>query len=114
MIAVYDPSLGMQAAFELGFTRMNLVNANGNIAVNIGLVRRNTGNGISAYDYSLSLASSPATELVCDTSSPATYKWPCFMSLFIQVPNFDRITITTQKAMSWMVSLTNACDFATD
>jgi hypothetical protein len=109
MIAVYDPTLGMQNAFDLGYTRMNLVNANGIVAVNIGLVLRDMGNGISAYDYSLSLASSPATDLVCDTSSPTTYKWPCHMSLFVQIPNFDRTTITTEKAMTWMVSSAEIC-----
>jgi hypothetical protein len=102
MIAVYDPTLGMQNSFELGYTRMNLVNANGIVAVNIGLQVRDGGNGISAYDYSLSLVSSPATDLVCDTTSAETYKYPCHMSLFIQVPNFDRSTITTEKVMTWM------------
>jgi len=104
MMAVYDPILGMQHAFDLGYTRMHLVGANGNVAVNIGLQVRDGGNGISAYDYSLSLVSSPATDLVCDTSSAATYKYPCYMSLFIQVPNFDRSIITTEKAMKWIVS----------
>lgn len=104
MIAVYDPTLGMQNAFELGYTRMNLVSANGIVAVNIGLQVRDGGRGISAYDYSLSLVSSPATDLVCDTTSAETYKYPCHMSLFVQVPNFDRSIITTEKAMAWMVS----------
>ena len=104
MIAVYDPILGMQKAFDIGYTRMNLVNANAIVAVNIGLQVRDEGNGISAYDYSLSLMSSPATDLVCDTSSAETYKWPCHMSLFVQIPNFDRSIITTEKSMTWMVS----------
>jgi hypothetical protein len=104
MIAVYDPILGMQKAFDLGYTRMYLVNANGIVAVNIGLQVRDEGNGISAYDYSLSLISTPATDLVCDTSSAETYKWPCHMSLFVQIPNFDRSIITTEKAMTWVVS----------
>jgi len=102
MIAVYDPILGMQKAFDLGYTRMYLVNANGIVAVNIGLQVRDEGNGISAYDYSLSLISTPATDLVCDTSSAETYKWPCHMSLFVQIPNFDRSIITTEKTMTWM------------
>lgn len=114
MIAIYDPTLGMQTAFELGYTRMNLLNANGIVAVNIGLILRDMGNGISAYDYSLSLASSPATDLVCDTSSSTTYKWPCHLSLFVQVPNFDRTTITTQKALSWMVSVREFHEFGED
>jgi hypothetical protein len=104
MIAVYDPILGMQKAFDLGYTRMNLVNANGIVSVNIGLQVRDEGNGISAYDYSLSLMSTPATDLVCDTSSAETYKWPCHVSLFVQIPNFDRSIITTEKSMNWMVS----------
>lgn len=105
MIAVYDPVLGLQRAFDLGYTRMTLVNANGIIDVNLGLVLRDDGNGTSAYDYSLSLTSSPAIDLVCDTSSYTTYKWPCHLSLLIQIPNFDRTIIITTKATTWVVSL---------
>jgi hypothetical protein len=106
-VAVYDPTLGMQNAFELGYTRMNLVSANSIVGVNIGLQVRDEANGISAYDYSLSLDSSPATDFVCDTSSAETYKYPCYMSLFIQVPNFERSIITTVKAMTWTASLSS-------
>jgi hypothetical protein len=49
-IAVYDPVLGMQKAFNAGFTRMNLVSANGIIGLNIDLRRREGHNGVSAYD----------------------------------------------------------------
>jgi hypothetical protein len=86
---------------------MNLVSANGIVGVNIGLQVRDGANGISAYDYSLSLVSSPATDLVCDESSAETYKYPCHMSLFVQVPNFERSIITTVKAMTWTASLSS-------
>lgn len=83
---------------------MNLINANGIVAVNIGLQVRQGLDGNSAYDYTLGLSSSPARDLVCDTSSATTYQYPCHVSLFVQVPNFDRTIISTKKAMEWLVS----------
>lgn len=84
---------------------MNLVNANGILAVNIGLHVRDDGNGITAYDYQLSLVSSPAIDLVCDMSSPGDYKYPCHLTLFIQIPNFQRTITVTKSAMTWVVGL---------
>jgi hypothetical protein len=104
LIAVYDPTLGLQEAFETGYTRMNLINANGIVAVNIGLQVHQGLDGNSAYDYTLGLSSSPARDLVCDTSSATTYKYPCHLSLFVQIPNFDRTIISTMKVMEWLVS----------
>jgi hypothetical protein len=103
-IAVYDPTLGLREAFETGYTRMSLINANGIVAVNIGLQVRQGLDGNSAYDYILGLSSSPTRDLVCDTSSATTYQYPCYVSLFVQIPNFDRTIITTTKAMEWLVS----------
>jgi hypothetical protein len=104
LIAVYDPKLGLQKAFEAGCTRMNLINANGIVAVNIDLRVRRGVDGISAYDFALGLSSSPARDLVCDISSPTTYQYPCHLSLFVQIPNFDRTIISTRKNMGWSVS----------
>lgn len=84
---------------------MNLINANGIVAVNIGLQVREGLDGVAAYDYTLGpLSSSPARDLVCDTSSATTYQYPCHVSLFVQIPNFDRTIIRTQKVMGWPVS----------
>lgn len=104
LIAVYDPTLGLQEAFEMGYTRMSLINANGIVAVNIGLQVRQGLDGNSVYDYTLGLSSSPARDLVCDTSSATTYQYPCHVSLFVQIPDFDRTIISTVKDMEWLVS----------
>ncbi|KAE8446992.1 hypothetical protein EG329_011474 [Mollisiaceae sp. DMI_Dod_QoI] len=110
-IAAYDPTLGMQKAFETGYTRMSLINANGIVAVNLGLLYRHNGDGTAAYDYNLSLSSSPNQGIVCDTTSNSTYQYPCHTSLFIQVPSFDRTTLTTQKAMGWTDVIASAGSF---
>ena len=94
----------MQKAFETGFTRMNLVNANGIVSINIDLRRRDGHNGVSAYDYLLGISASPNRDLLCDTSNSATNQESCHLSLFVQIPTFDRTIITTQKAMDWAVS----------
>ncbi|EPE35324.1 hypothetical protein GLAREA_11023 [Glarea lozoyensis ATCC 20868] len=100
-LAIYDPTLGLQRAFETGYTRMNLINANGIVAVNIGLRLRQGLDGVSAYDFTLGLSSSPARDLVCDVSSASTYQYPCHLSLFVQVPNFDRTIVRTRAGMGW-------------
>lgn len=84
---------------------MNLVNANGIVAINIDLRRREGHNGVNAYDYVLSLSSSPNQDLVCDTSTSSTYQYPCHLSLFVQIPTFDRTIISTQKALDWAVGV---------
>lgn len=104
LIAVYDPTLGLQEAFETGYTRMNLIDANSIVAINVGLQIRQGLDGNSAYDYTLSLSSSPVLDLVCDTSSATTYQYPCHVSLFVQIPNFDRTIISSTMAMGWQVS----------
>jgi hypothetical protein len=93
----------MQEAFEMGYTRMNLIDANGIVAVNIGLQVRQGLDGSSAYDYTVGISSSPARDLVCDTSSATTYQYPCHVSLFVHVPNFDRTIIGAEMAMGWLV-----------
>jgi hypothetical protein len=99
LLAVYDPTLGLQKAFETGYTRMNLINAHGIVAVNIGLRLRQ---GLD--DYALGLSSSPARDLVCDVSSPTTYQYPCHLSLFVQIPNFERVIVRARSVMGWSVS----------
>lgn len=105
MIAVYDPALGMQEAFELGYTRMNLVEANGIVAIDIGLSMRDWMDGLSAYDYTMSFSYSPSANIVCD-SSTEDYQYPCHMTILVQFPSFERTNITIAKPVAqWMVSL---------
>ena len=82
---------------------MNLINALGIVAVNIGLRIRQAPGADPAYDYTLDITSSPSTDMVCDRSTVLTYKWPCHISLFVQIPNFERTTILRQKELSWAV-----------
>lgn len=103
LMAVYDPVLSMQEAFEAGFTRMQVVNANGIVAINIGLQIRDIPGYPMSYDYELSISSLPATTIVCNSDSVLSY--PCFISLFIQIPTFERITVARKQEMSWSVSL---------
>jgi len=103
-LAVYDPAIGMQKAFDQGYTRMNLISANGIVNVNIGLRTRQAPDHDPAYDYTLDIASSPATDFVCDTSTTLIYQYPCRLTLFVQIPNFERTTILIQKEMAWLVS----------
>lgn len=103
-LAIYDPALGMLRSFDQGYTRMRLINANGIVAVNVGLRIRQAPGQAPAYDYPLDIALSPATDLVCDTSTNLTYQYACHVSLFITIPNFERTIITRQKLMSWSVS----------
>ena len=102
IVGLYDPQLGMQEAFDKGYTTMNLVNANGIVSIIVGLVVKQTENNAPAYSYDLSLSSSPCTSLICD-SNDALWQ-PCYMSLYVQIPNFYRTIISTEKEMSWGVS----------
>ncbi|KAM7222720.1 hypothetical protein V8F06_001907 [Rhypophila decipiens] len=102
-IAVYDPTLTLQQALENGFTRLNLVNANGVAAINLGLSYRDYQyiGKPPAYDYTLSISGIPGTDLRCDVSSPEKNIQHCFLSLFMQFPTFDRLVFTQKVAMSY-------------
>ena len=58
-MAVYDPSLGILEALEKGYSRMILVNANGDSSVNLGLQYRQEMGHTRAYDYSMILLPHP-------------------------------------------------------
>ena len=100
-LAVYDPALGMQKSFEQGYTRMRLINANGIVAVNVGLWMRQAPGYEPAYDYPLDISNSQAANITCDTSTNTTFQGACHVSLFITIPNFERTITTRQKQMGW-------------
>ena len=130
-MAIYDPSLNLTDALRTGYTRMVLINANGDNSINLGLRYRRTVGYSPAYDYSecsprsvplkfgnsvndtaliisldLETTSTPNLGLVCNTDAQGSY--PCFVNFFIQMPTFERTMISQQVAMSWLVSLPNA------
>lgn len=66
-MAVYDPSLDVTEALNLGFTRMTLINANSISSVNLNLAYRQKPSGVFAYDYTSNCSfPSPSRQ----TSSP--------------------------------------------
>ncbi|KAL9583895.1 MAG: hypothetical protein Q9212_002442 [Teloschistes hypoglaucus] len=58
-LAVHDPQLSLSEALRMGYTRMILVAANGNNAINLGLKYRQAPHFTPAYDYGLSYLSLP-------------------------------------------------------
>ncbi|KAI1101405.1 hypothetical protein F4804DRAFT_344013 [Jackrogersella minutella] len=105
-VAVYDPTLTLTEALENDYTRPILVNANGMVVINLGLNYRQVRDRDPAYDYDISLSTVPALDLLCDKGSdtqPATK--PCFLSLWLQFPTFERQVSTQGYAISWALSL---------
>ncbi|KAI1214344.1 uncharacterized protein F4807DRAFT_455984 [Annulohypoxylon truncatum] len=102
-LAVYDPTLSLSEALENDYTRPILVNANGMVEVNLGLNYRQVRGRAPAYDYDISLSTIPALDMLCNIGSdsePATE--PCFLSLWLQFPTFERQVSTQGYAMSWV------------
>ncbi|KAI1135791.1 hypothetical protein F5Y05DRAFT_421172 [Hypoxylon sp. FL0543] len=101
-VAVYDPTLTFEQALENDYTRLILVNANGMIAVNLGLNYRQVRGKRPAYDYDLSLSTVPALDMRCDIGSDTRAPTgPCFISLWLQFPTFERQVSTQSYATSW-------------
>lgn len=81
----------MQEAFDQGYTRMQLVNANGMLSVNVGLVYRQAVGAAPAYDYDLNISPVAAQDLICDVSGVSgNPSGPCHVTLWIQIPTFER------------------------
>lgn len=51
----------------------------------------------------LSLSTNQNLDIVCDTS-PGKYIQPCHVTLFIQIPTFNRRIVLQEPIMSWTVS----------
>ncbi|KAK0622619.1 hypothetical protein B0T14DRAFT_150695 [Immersiella caudata] len=83
-IAVHDPTLTVEESLQNGYTRMVLINANGVVAINLGLERREALGHAPAYDYQLTISTIPSTTLECETTAT------CFLTLVFQFPSFER------------------------
>ena len=59
-MVVHDPSLSLVEALERGYSRMVLINANGDSWINLGLQYRQELGHAPAYDYSMSPRASRA------------------------------------------------------
>lgn len=105
-IAVYDPHLTLEYALKKGYTRMMLINANGIVQINLGLHWRQDIGVPAAYDYDLEVVTIPATKFSeCDTSPGSNgIEHPCFTSLYIQFPTFQRQISTQVYSAGFLVS----------
>lgn len=72
--------------------------------INIGLNRREALGHALAYDYQLSFSPIPAAGIQCDVSSPGGAAGPCWASLFLHFPTFERQISTQDVVMDWEVS----------
>ena len=68
--AVYDPNLTLEDALKMGYTRMNLISANGDNAINLGLTYRQAVNYPPAYDYGVAFSICIIFLFPCPSSSP--------------------------------------------
>lgn len=78
--AVYDPNLSLEDALKMGYTRMSLISANGDNAINLGLTYRQAVNYPPAYDYGMATSICPSFLLPC---SPC---FPCSLVLALRLP----------------------------
>jgi hypothetical protein len=96
-VAAFDPTLTITEALEDGYTQMQLVNADGLVAINLGLQYRQVPGTAPAYNYDLSISTTQSLTPLSDDA----VSW---ITLFVQFPTFDRQISTLGKAMNWAVS----------
>ncbi|RKU49366.1 hypothetical protein DL546_001492 [Coniochaeta pulveracea] len=93
-VAMFDPTLDITEALERGYTRMQLVDANALVAINLGLQLRESAGQTPAFDYELSISTIPSVSKVEDDDTG-------WLSLFLQFPSFTRQVSNQHKAWSW-------------
>lgn len=94
-IAVHDPTLTVEEALADGYTRMVLINANGMVAINLGLETREALGHGQAYDYQITISTIPSTTLDCESAAT------CFLTLIFQFPTFDRQVLRQDVKLKW-------------
>jgi len=104
-IAIHDPALTFQQALEQNFTRMTLIAASGQTAINLGLRYRQATDYSEAYDYEMTISSVPAQSVACEWDGSDVHPTTaCFATLRLQYPTFDKRTIKRTHSMQWPVS----------
>ncbi|KAH9996985.1 hypothetical protein F4779DRAFT_606637 [Xylariaceae sp. FL0662B] len=102
-VAIHDPTLTVKEALENDSTRPMIINANGMIAINLGLNYRQIRGKSPAYDYDISISSIPTMDMTCDNGSDTKPSYqPCFVSLWLQFPTFERQVSTQGFSMGWV------------
>ncbi|KAK0639562.1 hypothetical protein B0T16DRAFT_518489 [Cercophora newfieldiana] len=94
-IAVHDPTLTVEEALANGYTRMVLINANGMVAINLGLESREALGHAPANDYQLTISTVPSMTMECDASAA------CFLTLIFQFPSFERQVLRQDVKLKW-------------
>jgi len=103
-LSIWDPTLTLQEALEKGYTRLVLINANGMSSIILGLRSRQAIGQAPAYDYQLSISTTPAQDLVCDVSGTIrSPSGPCHITLLLQFPTFERQVSRLMPVMGWVV-----------
>lgn len=109
-IAIHDPALTFQQALAQNFTRMTLINANAQTAINLGLHYRQANDYSEAYDYNMMISSVPAQSVACEWDGGKVFPTTaCFASLHIQYPTFHQTIIKRPHSMQWSVSAWGQC-----
>ncbi|KAH6892549.1 hypothetical protein B0T10DRAFT_594349 [Thelonectria olida] len=103
-VSFYDPALTISKTLQEGYARMHLIDANGEVAVNLGVTRREKPGEPPLYDYQLTFSSVLSMDLDCDISNGESEDVPvCFVSLLVQFHLFSRRTLRSGPALTWMV-----------
>jgi hypothetical protein len=83
---------------------MQLVNANGMVAINLGLESRQEIGLRPRFDYKLTFSTTPAMDINCNQEDIENLDaTACFISIFLQFPSFDKRESIEVYAMKWVV-----------
>ena len=101
-LAIFDPALSLSDALESNYTRMIDINALGSTSINLDLFYRINLDATAAYDYKLTISSTPSLNLVCNTGSNGTnYSGPCATRILLRISSFHRTILEEKKGISW-------------
>ncbi len=101
-LAIFDPKNNLSYALENNYTRMIDINALGSTSINLDLFYRINLDDTAAYDYKITLSSTPSLNLVCNTGSNGTqYSGPCATRILLRISSFHRTILQEKKGISW-------------